>query len=136
MTRRCDSHSDRKRTKWGTTPVSAFILLDSLEAIERCIAELRHFAKYGMPDFRDSDYFDQIRTIYQAGTEVCNFDRDVELRWRGKPVAAILRCHFFDAGRYELELWLPGAIANDARAVFRDGHEGFFCAFMPPSFYD
>jgi hypothetical protein len=50
--------------------------------------------------------------------------------------SAGLRCHYFDKGRYEIELWLPGVIANDIADKFSDGQKGFFCAFMPPAFYD
>jgi hypothetical protein len=68
--------------------------------------------------------------------DVLNFDHDIPLRWKGEQYRALLRCHSLGDGRYEVELWLPCVVANDASDMFKGGREGFFCAFMPPSFYD
>lgn len=120
----------------GTFPVSAFFLIDSAEAIETCARELERLAPYGMPGLADSDYFRELRAAYAAGREVIGrVYFQVLLRWDGCEYGAAIRYHSFDQGRYEVELVLPGVIANDARKMFSDGHRGFFCGFMPPSFY-
>jgi hypothetical protein len=120
----------------STQPVSAFFLIDSPQAIETCIRELERLAPYGMPPLSDSAYIGEVRDIYAAGRDVLNVDLKVQLRWNGQEYPALVRCHSVDPGRYEIELWLPGVIANDARGMFSDGKRGFFCAFMPPAFYD
>jgi hypothetical protein len=127
----------RQSMRHTTTPVSAFFLIDSLNAITRCFQELhRLLSPYGMPVLVDSSYFRCVRQIYEDGREVLNVDHDVELTWRVTKHLSLLRCHSVDKGRYEIELWLPGVVANEVSDQFSDGYKGFFCAFMPPSFYD
>lgn len=120
----------------STLPVSAFFLLDSPAAISKCKHELSRLAAYGMQVDLLPRYFARIREVYDSRQDVLNFDQDVPLHCGGRDFQALLRCHALGDGRYELELWLPGVIANAASAMFKDGREGFFCAFMPPSFYD
>jgi hypothetical protein len=131
-----DPYAFAEQMKRSTSPVSAFFLIDSLGAIAKCVQELARLTPYGMPCMKESTYFLRVREIYESGEEVINFDREVTLHWKSKDYLAYIRCHFFDKGRYEIELWLPGVIANDAREMFKDGREGFFCGFMPPAFYD
>lgn len=133
---RWDSPDFIEQMKRSTSPVSAFFIIDSPEAISQCARELARLSKYQMPSMDTSPYFVSIREIYQSRKEVLNFDHELILRWDEQEYPALLRCHSVDAGRYEIELWLPGVIANDARQMFGDGHKGFFCAFMPPSFND
>ena len=121
--------------KRSATPVSAFFLIDSPEAIAKCIQELGRLSPYGMPDMSGSPYFARVREIYESGRVVRKFDQHVPLRWNGQDYRALLRLHSVDEGRYEVEMWLPGVIANDAAGMFKDGREGFFCAFLPPAFY-
>jgi hypothetical protein len=116
--------------------VSAFFLIDSPEAIQKCIKWLSLLKPYNMPSMEDSPYFKSVREIYESGRSVTNYDYNFTLLWEKQKCSAMLRCHFIDTGRYEIELWLPGVIANDIADMFRDGHEGFLCAFMPPLFYD
>lgn len=125
-----------KEMRKSTSPVSAFFLLDSLEAISKCIQWLSLLKSYNMPGMEHSQYFDDVREIYESGKHIINFDYDFKLYWENKELPALLRCHFVDKGRYEIELWLPGVIANNVADKFKDGCEGFFCAFMPPAFYD
>lgn len=89
-----------------------------------------------MPDMENSQYFKDVREIYESGKVVINFDYDFPLTWQGKEYPEKLRCHFLDKGRYEIELWLPGVVANEVADQFKDGHDGFFCAFMSHAFYD
>jgi hypothetical protein len=123
----------KKRT---SPPVSAFFLIASLEAIQRCIQWLSILKPYNMPDMEDSQYFKDVREIYKSGKVIMNFDYDFTLLWQDKEYPEKLRCHFFDKGQYEIELWLPGVVANEVADKFRDGHEGFFCVFMSHAFYD
>jgi type III secretion system-like peptide-binding chaperone len=122
--------------KKSTSPVSAFFLIDSLESISTCIQWLSLLKAYNMPSMEQSKYFDDVRDIYESGREVMNFDHSFRLAWENQDLQGLLRCHFFDKGRYEIELWLPGVIANAVALEFGDGHNGFWCAFMPPAFYD
>lgn len=122
--------------KSTSPPVSAFFLIDSLESIQKCIRWLSNLTPYNMPDMENSQYFKEVREIYELGKVVINFDYDFSLTWQGKEYSEKLRCHFFDNGQYEMELWLPGMLANEIADKFRDGHEGFFCAFMSHAFYD
>lgn len=122
--------------KRSTSPVSAFFLVDSLEAISTCKQWLSRLTAYHMPDMENAPYFESVRDIYESGREVVNFDHDFTLLWQGQEYPAMLRCHFVAKGQYEVELWLPGVIANDMADAFTDGHAGFSCAFMPPAFYD
>jgi hypothetical protein len=120
----------------STHPVSAFFLIDSPAAFSICKQWLSCLEPYGMPGMHASQYFKDVLNIYQAGSKVINFDYEFNLLWQNKEFPGRLRCHFFDKQQYEIELWLPGALANEIADKFKDGHEGFFCAFMPPAFYD
>ena len=122
--------------KTTSPPVSAFFLIDSLESIQRCVQWLSILKRYHMPDMENSQYFKDVREIVAAGKVVTNFDYDFSLTWQGKEYSEKLRCHFFDKGQYEIELWLPGMLANEIADKFSDGHAGFFCAFMSHAFYD
>ena len=128
------AHAEKMRK--STWDVSAFFLIDSLNALSKCTQWLSLLKSYNTPDMEHSQYFIDVREIYQSGKEVINFDYDFELIWENKSFPAKLRCHFVEKGKYEIELWLPGVIANDVADKFKDGHEGFWCAFMPPAFYD
>jgi hypothetical protein len=130
---RAHAEQMRKRT---SPPVSAFFLIDSQESIQKCIRWLSNLKPYNMPDMTDSQYFDDVRTIFESGREVINFDFDFSLLWQKKPYAEKLRCHYVDKGQYEIELWLPGVVADEIADKFSDGHAGFFCAFMSHAFYD
>jgi hypothetical protein len=113
-----------------------FFLIDSLQAISTCKQWLSLLGAYNMPGVEDSPYFDSVREIYESGKKALNFDYSFKLLWENQEYGAVLRCHFFDKGQYEIELCLPGVIANEIADRFKDGHEGFWCAFMPPAFYD
>lgn len=136
MKRSWDPVAYAETMKKSTSPVSAFFLIDSLDAIPRCKQWLALLKPYNMLDMEHSKYFDDVREIYESGREIINFDHDFRLHWQDKDLQGLLRCHFVDKGRYEIELWLPGVIANEIADKFNDGHNGFFCAFMPPMFYD
>jgi hypothetical protein len=131
-----DPDAFAEEMKRSTSPVSAFFLIDSLEAISKCIEWLSLLRAYHMSSMEDSPYFKSVREIYMSGRNVVNFDYDFTLVWENDEYPAMLRCHSVDKVRYEIELWLPGVIANDVADIFKDGREGFFCAFMPPAFYD
>jgi hypothetical protein len=131
-----DPHVFADHNRKSTALVSAFFLLDSLEAISKCTQWLSLLKPYNMPDMEHSQYFDAVREIYETGKQVVNFDHEFKFYWENQELQGFLRCHFFDQGRYEIELLLPGVIANEVADAFKDGQEGFFCAFMPPQFYD
>jgi hypothetical protein len=131
-----DPKAFAEEMKRSTRPVSAFFLIDSLVAIARCKYWLSLLTAYNMPSLEESDYFARVREIYESGAKVMNVDYNFTLRWDTQEHSAGLRCHYFDKGQYEIELWLPGLIANDIADTFSDGRRGFFCAFMPPAFYD
>jgi hypothetical protein len=131
-----DADAYAEQMKRSTRPVSAFFLIDSLDAIETCTRWLEHLTTYNMPHMEDSPYFKQVREIYESEQNVMNVDDSFTLLWESQTYPAGLRCHSVDKGRYEIELWLPGVIANAVADLFADGHKGFFCAFMPPAFYD
>jgi len=130
-----DPKAYAEENKRSTSPVSAFFMIDSFEAIRKCVEELGRLGKYGMPDMRESTYFSEIARIFGSGRTVRNFDQDVTFHWEGQDIPGVIRAHSLDAG-LEIEVWIPGVIAADAAGMFKDGREGFFCAYMPPSFYD
>jgi hypothetical protein len=125
-----------EKMRRSTSDVSAFFLIDSLKSIQKCIQWLALLKSYHMPDMKDSRYFKDVHEIYQSGKKIMNFDYEFKWLWRETDYPGRLRCHFLDKGRYEIELWLPGMLGNEIADKFKDGHEGFFCAFMPPAFYD
>jgi hypothetical protein len=120
----------------STSLVSAFFLIDSLEAISKCIHWLSLLKSYNMPDMNHSQYFNDVREIYESSKEAINFDCEFKLHWQNQEFQSFLRCRFFEQGKYEIELLLPGVIANEVADKFKDGMEGFCCAFMPPMFHD
>jgi hypothetical protein len=89
-----------------------------------------------MPNMEDSPYFNSVREIYESGREVINFDDEFRVLWEDKDYQGLLRCHFVDKGRYEIELILPGVVLNSVADQLGDGREKFFCAFLPPAYYD
>ena len=123
------AHAEIMKTR-VSPPVSAFFLIDSPEAIQKCIQWLSILQRYGMPDLSDSQYFRDVLEIFNSGRQIINFDYDFPLVWQGKEIMEKLRCHSVDRGRYEIELWLPGVLANEIADHFSDGRSGFFCAFM------
>jgi hypothetical protein len=120
----------------STSLVSAFFLIDSRRSISKCIQWLSLLKSYNMPDMEDTKYFIDVREIYEFGKKVTNFDYEFKLLWRNQELQAFLRCHFFEQGKYEIELLLPGVIADEISDKFKDGKDGFCCSFMPPMFYD
>jgi hypothetical protein len=122
----------RKSTEY----VEALFFIDSFNDIDRCIELLAPLRTHGLPDMHGSPYFDKIRAIYQEDKKVINFDYDFNLTWAGKIFKGFLRCQYVESGKYEIELIIPGVIANEMADGFKDGYEAFFCAFMPPAFYD
>lgn len=120
----------------STSPVSAFFLIDSRSSISKCIQWLSLLKSYNMPDMEDSKYFNDVREIYELEKKVTNFDYEFKLIWRNQELQAFLRCHFIEQGKYEIELLLPGIIADEISDKFKDGKDGFCCSFMHPMFYD
>jgi hypothetical protein len=120
----------------STSLVSAFFLIDSRSSISKCIQWLSLLKSYNMPDMENSKYFNDVREIYELEKMVTNFDYEFKLIWRNQELQAFLRCHFFEQGKYEIELLLPGIIADEISDKFKDGNDGFCCSFMPPMFYD
>jgi hypothetical protein len=131
-----DQTAYAEKMKKSTWDVSAFFLIDSLEAFSRCTQWLSILKPYNMPDMEHSQYFNDVLEIYKSGRDVINFDYDFVLFLGKKEFKQRLRCHSAGKGKYEIELWLPGVIANEIADKFKDGHEGFYCKFMPPAFYD
>ena len=136
MTGNWDPKAHAEEMKRSTDPVSAFFLIDSLEAIPGCIMWLALLMPYGMLDMAGSPYFNSVRDIYASNKNVRNFDYEFKLLWESHDYPGLLRCHFVDQGHYEIELIVPGIIVNAVADQLSDGHTGFFCAFMPPVFYD
>ena len=136
-----DTPVQRKRYQYAeenkqkTLPVSAFFLIDSLDAIEKCKEKLAILKRYNMPNIEDLSFFEKVYEIYEAEKEELHFIKVFKLRWGNEEYPARLRLSFLDKGRYEIELWIPGVIANDAQDMLGDGYNGFFCGFMPPAFY-
>lgn len=134
---RWDPHAyAEKMRKSVSPPVSAFFMIDSLESILKCVQWLSILKPYGLPDLTNSQYFNEVQKIFAEGQVVRNFDYDFTLVWHDQKIEEKLRCHYFDKGQYEIELWLPGVVADEIADHFRDGHTGFFCAFMSHAFYD
>jgi hypothetical protein len=125
-----------EHNKKSVSLVSAFFLVDSWIAISKCIQWLSLLKSYNIPDMEDSQYFNDVREIYESGKRVVNFDYEFVLSWKNQELQAFLRYHSLEQGKYEMELLLPGVIANEVADKFKDGKDGFCCAFMPPIFYD
>jgi hypothetical protein len=125
-----------EQNKKNIALVSAFFLIDSLDAINKCTKWLSLLKRYCDPNLDFTKYFLDVHEIYELNRKVYNFDFEFRLYWENKELQGFLRCHFISTGKYEIELLLPGTIANEISKDFKDGQEGFCCAFMPPMFYD
>lgn len=130
-----DAKATAERNKRSTLPVSAFFLIDSREAMRKCIEQLSRLREYGFPDMAGSGYFEEVWEIFESKRVVRNFDHRVAFQWQGQEHPGVIRAHTSEAG-LEIELWLPGVIAADAAGMFSDGRTGFFCAFQTPAYYD
>ena len=120
-------------------PVSAFFLIDSLQSIDNCKAWLLLLTPFGMPCMKQSQfrkYFREVRDLLITGKRVANLDYSFKLTWESQPCMAMLRVHHVEDRRYEMELQIPGVLANAVEDTFGDGRDAFWCEFMPHSFYD
>ena len=131
-----DRKAFAEEMKHSLDPVSAFFLIDSVGAIAKCAQWLSILRRYKISITKDFRFFKDVAEIYASGREVVNYDYNFTILWQDRVCPAILRCHYFQKGQYEIELWIPGVVANEIADEFKDGHEGFCCAYMPPAFYD
>lgn len=126
----------KEENKQSELPVSAFFLLDSVDAIERCRRAVISLTDCSLDSENDRAFFDTVRQKILSRSQLLNYDHLFSTEWHGRTLQVVLRVHSVDAETYEVELWLPGVVANDRESEFGDGKEAFFCAFMPPAFYD
>src|SRR3954464_8084861 len=97
------------------SPVSAFFMIDSFAAIQKCVEELGRLRKYGTPDMRESTYFSELGRIFGSRRTVRNFDQGVTFRWEGQDIPGVIRAHSVNAG-LEIEVWIPGVKRPTRRA--------------------
>src|SRR6476620_7486258 len=79
-----DADAYAEQMKRSTSPVSAFFLIDSLEAIATCTHWLAHLTAYNMPSMQDSPYFKKVRAIYESQQAVMNVDDSFTLLWENQ----------------------------------------------------
>ena len=116
-------------------PVSAFFLVDSQVALARLRGKLECLSGYGVSAEQAAGLVELVVKVQQRP------------RTEGAPSERVT-LHFAAAGQrrvgdfavreapghgWEVELVLPGVIGSSAPGFLDNG---FFCAFMPPSFYD
>ncbi len=66
-----------------------------------------------------------------------NYDHHFTYHWNNQEHPILLRVHSFQPRQYEVELQIPGLIADSLAEGFGKGtDEKFFCAFMSHAFYD
>jgi hypothetical protein len=126
-----------KKMRKSRTPMSAFFLIDSEDAIEKCHYALAMLTGRSITQERDCEYFQRVHEIYREGRKVINFDHSFYIWWNNEKHELLLRVHSFDVNKYEAELQIPGFIAAALEEHFGRGDDGKFgCEFMPHSFYD
>lgn len=106
------------------------------------VDRLRSLCSFGVP----ADKVDEVSEMAHRIWAKCSFEDGVKERvWlefdvpapnyptRRAPGCLTIRAI---AGRgFEAELVLPGIVAANASGLTGDGLDGFFCAFLPPTFY-
>lgn len=117
--------------------VSAFMHLDSVDAIDRCHKAVIGLLKREQSSAEDNLYFERIRKIFASRKQVVNVDYKMRYRWQDQDCLILLRVHSISDGDYEAELQIPGRIAATLEHQFGTGEDGkFWCAFMSHAFYD
>jgi hypothetical protein len=119
----------------SSSPVSAFFLIDSESAARRMADKLGCLAAYGVTA-------DQVRAISELVADLMRQFRpedEFEQRYKlsfaagNEPRIGLFQIRNAPGRGFEVELILPGIVAATADGFLDDG---FWCAFMPPSFYD
>lgn len=125
----------RERLRSSLDPVSAFYLVDSQVAINAMLAKAAALGPFGVSG-------EQLAAIGEAAAEwvrhrapAPSAPRQLWLEFRVEGRAKQGLVEFADVpGRgIEVQVILPGLVAATAPGFLADG---FWCAFMPPSFYD
>lgn len=117
--------------------VSAFFLIDSIDAIDRCHSAVAQLLKRDILLTDDIRYFERIRRIYAAGENVVNVEHEMQFQWGCQDHRIDLLVHCTSPGKYEAELRMPGRIAANMEKLFGSGDDGrFWCGFMSFAFYD
>jgi hypothetical protein len=121
-------------------PVSAFFLIDSHAATTRMFRHLAALDIWGItPDVLHVVHACAVRKWHErCSRSGCVRRQRIKLRFQAPDLArelpGYLTVRDFDAG-LEAELVLPGLVAAQSRGFLGNGHDGFFCAFLPPPVY-
>jgi hypothetical protein len=124
----------------SSSPVSAFFLIDSSEAITRMMDKLGLL----IPSGATTEQLGVVETIVRRASENGAVEADFKERFTFEYnlkvtnfgiVKGCLTIRNIPGRGLEAELILPGVLAASIAGLLGDGRDGFFCAFMPPSFY-
>jgi hypothetical protein len=119
------------RLRSSLEPVSAFYLLDSQAAIDRMLGKVAALGSFGVSTQQlvtlRATAVDWLRGCGSIGQLNLDFQVDGEVR------PGFVKFANLPSWGVEVELILPGLVAATAPEFLV---EGFWCAFMPPSFYD
>jgi len=124
---------------WGRRhspfPVSAFFLVRSKEDQSRLFQKIALLSQYGVRQQK----LDHLFTFLHETLEADCLPEDIESRipilfhLKDKEFPGDLTIRRFKQTSWEVELILPARVAYRAKKLFRNG---FWTAYMPPTFYD
>ena len=115
--------------------VSAFFLVDSDAALTRLREKLGCLLDYGVTADQVHEMVAVVADVRRRHRPEDEFEQRYMLEFRvgADRQAGCFQVRGAPGHGFEVELILPGIIASNARGFLEDG---FFCGFMPPSFYD
>jgi hypothetical protein len=124
----------QRELRSSLNPVSAFFLVDSDAALTRLAEKLRCLLPYGVSDEQVGEVAEVVARLRARHRPEDDFRERVRLDFR---VGEDARPGFVEVRGapghgLEVEVILPGVVASSAAGFLVDG---FFCGFMPPSFY-
>lgn len=129
----------QEEARAGTNPVSAFFLLTSEAGIPVLVEKLRTLQRYGITDQQCDAVANLAKELFRRYTPADSFRESVNDLWYdvdGVRCWGRVQIRNIPGRGFEVELELPGILAETTPALCGDGHTGFWTAFMPPAFYD
>jgi hypothetical protein len=128
-------HELRQELRGSLSPVSSFFLVDSEAALVRLSEKLACLSDYGVTAEQARAMVGLVARLRSRYRPEDEFEErlDLEFLVGSEHRFGLFQVRGAPGHGLEVELILPGVVASSAPGFLTDG---FFCGFMPPSFYD
>jgi hypothetical protein len=125
----------RTRLRSSLDPVSAFYLVDSPTAIEQMLAKATALEPFGLTPVNLAAIRATTAEWLSNRSPPASFPCQIWLEFKaeGQIKPGLVKFAYVPSRGVEVQLILPGVVAANAPGFLVDG---FWCVFMPPSFYE